>query len=49
MERIRNTGTAQVKRFGDKIRAARLRWFGHVWRRDGGYTEQRMLNMEKGS
>lgn len=24
----------------------RLRWFGHMQRRDGGYIGQRMLNMK---
>ncbi|KAF7654083.1 hypothetical protein LDENG_00074760, partial [Lucifuga dentata] len=37
MDRIRNEyirGTAHVRCFGDKVREARLRWFGHVQRRD---------------
>lgn len=29
---------------GDKVREARLIWFGHVQRRDSVYTGQRMLN-----
>lgn len=33
-------GTAQVERFGDRVRKSRLRWFGDVQRRDSG---QRML------
>ena len=35
MDRIRNKyirGTVHVSRFGDKVREARLRWFGHVYR-----------------
>ena len=32
-------------RFGDKIREARLRWFGHVKRWDEGYIGRRMLKM----
>ena len=35
MDKIRNEyirGTAQVGRFGEKTREARLRWFGHVLR-----------------
>uniref|UniRef100_A0A3Q3JMD5 YjeF N-terminal domain-containing protein n=1 Tax=Monopterus albus TaxID=43700 RepID=A0A3Q3JMD5_MONAL len=49
MDRIRNEhirGTAQVFCFGDKVREARLRWFGHVQRRDSGYIGRRMLEME---
>ncbi|KAF7711996.1 hypothetical protein HF521_001007, partial [Silurus meridionalis] len=49
MDRIRNEfirGTAHVGRFGDKVREVRLRWFGHVQRRDMGYISRRMLRME---
>ncbi|KAK3560238.1 hypothetical protein QTP86_003044, partial [Hemibagrus guttatus] len=37
LDRIRNeyiSGTAHVGRLGDKVRQARLRWFGHVQRRE---------------
>ncbi|KAK3569019.1 hypothetical protein QTP86_021565 [Hemibagrus guttatus] len=37
LDRIRNEyirGTAHVGRLGGKVREARLRWFGHVQRRD---------------
>ncbi|KAK3521126.1 hypothetical protein QTP86_013013, partial [Hemibagrus guttatus] len=37
LDRIRNEyirGTAHVGRLGNKVREARLRWFGHVQRRD---------------
>ncbi|KAK3538646.1 hypothetical protein QTP86_010341 [Hemibagrus guttatus] len=37
LDRIRNEyirGTAHVGRLGDKVKEARLRWFGHVQRRD---------------
>ncbi|KAK3551037.1 hypothetical protein QTP70_011510 [Hemibagrus guttatus] len=37
LDRIRNEyirGTAHVGRLGDKVRQARLRWFGHVQRRE---------------
>ena len=37
MDKIGNEyirGTAQVGRFGEKTREARLRWYGHVWRKD---------------
>ena len=49
MDRIRNEfirGTAHVRRFGDKVREARLRWFGHVQRRDSEYIGRRMLSLE---
>ena len=38
-DQIRNQyirGTAQGGGFGDKARETRLRWSGHVWRRDAG-------------
>ena len=41
MDRIRNEyvrGTAHVGQVGDKVREARLGWFGHVLRRDVGYV-----------
>lgn len=28
--------TAEVEQFGDQVRDAMLRWFGHVQRRDSG-------------
>ncbi|KAI5094295.1 hypothetical protein C0J45_16019 [Silurus meridionalis] len=49
MDRIRNLfirGTAHVGRFGDKVREARLRWFGHVQRRDMTYIGRRMFRIE---
>ncbi|KAK3510023.1 hypothetical protein QTP70_026002 [Hemibagrus guttatus] len=48
LDRIRNEyirGTAHVGRLGDKVREARLRWFGHVQRRDSEYIGRRMLDM----
>ena len=39
-------GTAQVGRFGERRREARLRWFGHVRRKDDGYIGRRMLRKE---
>ena len=36
IENIR--GTAQVGKFGEKTREARLRWYGHLRRKDDGYT-----------
>ncbi|KAI5090197.1 hypothetical protein C0J45_20332, partial [Silurus meridionalis] len=49
MDKIRNEfirGTAHVGCFGDNVREARLRWFGHVQRRDMDYIGRRMLRME---
>ena len=49
MDKIRNEyirGRAQVGRFGEKTREARLRWYGHVLRKDDGYIGRRMLRME---
>ncbi|KAK3524837.1 hypothetical protein QTP86_007578 [Hemibagrus guttatus] len=49
LDRIRNEyirGTAHVGRLGDKVREARLRWFGHVQRRVSEYIGRRMLDME---
>ena len=41
MDKVRNEyirGTAQVGRFGEKTREARLRWYGHVLRKDDVYN-----------
>ena len=49
MDRIRNEyirGTVHVRCFGDKVREARLGWFGHVLWRDSEYIGRRMLGME---
>ena len=46
MDKIRNEyirGTAQVGKFGEKTREARLRWYGHRRRKDDGYIGRRML------
>ncbi|KAK3510320.1 hypothetical protein QTP70_001355 [Hemibagrus guttatus] len=46
LDRIRNEyirGTAHVGRLGDKVREARLRWFGHVQRRDTEEVGVRIL------
>ncbi|KAK3568606.1 hypothetical protein QTP86_010438 [Hemibagrus guttatus] len=42
LDRIRNEyirGTAHVGRLGDKVREARLRWFGHVQRRESKLSQ----------
>ncbi|KAK3556387.1 hypothetical protein QTP70_007995 [Hemibagrus guttatus] len=49
LDSIRNEyirGTTHVGRLGDKVREARLRWFGHVQRRESEYIGRRMLDME---
>ncbi|XP_058483140.1 uncharacterized protein LOC131458247 [Solea solea] len=49
MDRIRNESirrTAHVRCFGDKVREPRMRWFGHVQRRDSEYIGRRMLGLE---
>ncbi|KAK3555065.1 hypothetical protein QTP86_007988 [Hemibagrus guttatus] len=49
LDRIRNEyirGTAHAGHLGDKVREARLRWFGHVQRRESEYIGRRMLDME---
>ena len=49
MDKIRNEyirGIAQVGKFGEKTREARLRWYGHLRRKDDGYIGRRMLRME---
>ena len=51
MDKIRNEyirGTAQVGRFGEKTREARLGWFGRLRRKDDGYIGRRMLIAEDG-
>ena len=35
-----------MERFGEKTREARLRWYGHLRRKDDGYIGRRMLRME---
>ena len=49
MDKIRNEyirGTAQVERFGEKTREARLGWYGHVRGKDDGYIGRWMPRME---
>ncbi|KAK3534090.1 hypothetical protein QTP86_002199 [Hemibagrus guttatus] len=50
LDRIRNEyirGTAHVGRLGDKVREARLRWFGHVQRREKAQLAYHMLCPEE--
>ena len=47
-DKIRNEyvrGTAKIAKLGDKLRNARLRWYGHVKRRENDYGEKRMMEM----
>ena len=46
-DKIRNEyvrGTAKIAKLGDKLRNARLRWYGHVKRREG-YVGKTMMEM----
>ena len=48
-DKIRNEyirGTVKVERLGMKMREGRLRWYGHVMRRDQEYVERKMMEME---
>ena len=47
-DEIRNEyvrGTAKIAKLVDKIWNARLRWYGHVKRREEGYVGKRMMKM----
>ena len=47
-DKIRNkhvTGTAKIAKLGDKLRNARLRWYGHMKRREESYVGKRMMEM----
>ena len=47
--KIRNEyirGTVKVERLGMKMREGRLRWYGHVMRRDQKYIGRRVMEME---
>ena len=38
--------TVKVGRLGMKMREGKLRWYGHVTRRDQEYVERKMMEME---
>ena len=38
-------GTVKIAKLGDKLRNARLRWYGHMKRREEGYMGKTMLEM----
>ena len=52
MDKIRNENIrayykrAHIRCFGEEVREARLRWFGHVQRRDSEYIRRRMMRYE---
>ena len=39
-------GTVKVERFGMKMRKGRLRWYGHVMRRDQEYVGKIVMEMD---
>ena len=48
-DKIRNEyirGTVKVERLGMKMREGKLRWYGHVMRRDQEYVGRRVMEME---
>ena len=48
-DKIRNEyirGTVKVEQWGMKMREGRLRWYGHVMRRDQEYVGRKMMEME---
>ena len=48
-DKIRNEyirSTVKVERLGMKMREGRLRWYGHVMRRDQEYVEKKMMEMK---
>ena len=48
-DKIRNEyirGTVKVERLGMKMRERRLRWYGHVMRRDQEYVKRKIMEME---
>ena len=48
-DKIRNDhirSTVKVERLGMKMREGRLRWYGHVIRRDQEYVGRKMMEME---
>ena len=45
MDRIRDENITDVRCSGEKVREAKMRWFGHVQRRDGEYIRRGMLKV----
>jgi len=49
LDKIRNTrirGTAHTDKISEKLREARLRWYGHVMRREEDHVGKRMLKLK---
>ena len=47
-DKIRNKyvrGTAKIAKLGDKLQNARLRWYGHVKKREEGYMGKMIMEM----
>ena len=44
-DKIRNEYVRGTAKLGDKLRNARLRWYGHVKRREEGYVGKTMMEM----
>ena len=48
-DKVRNEyiwGMAKIRRIGEKLRGERLKWFGHVKRREESYIGRRMMKIE---
>ena len=48
-DKVRNEyirGTVNIERLGMKMKEGRLRWYGHVMRRDQEYVGRKMIEME---
>ena len=48
-DKIRNElieGTVKVADISSKMQERRLKWYGHVMRRDGNYVGRRVIEME---
>ena len=48
-DRVRNKyiwGTSKIRRIGEKLRGERLRWFGHLKRREESYLGRRVMGFD---
>ena len=39
-------GTTKVREISKKVQESRLKWYGHVWRREDEYVGSRVMGME---